>query len=105
MLINNNVNTQFEDTILAQQNIRRHANGSIDYSFYDQRARTDRGVAFRAACRSVPVLVRRLIDLLTARPAGRPPQAGQPQVQPRLQRTHKRVETATTSQKFYSEAA
>jgi hypothetical protein len=105
MLIDHHVDTYIEQDIFPQQNIRRLANGSIDYSFYDQRARTNRGVTFRAASRSVTTLFRRMFDLLTGRRAARQPKAIQLQVQPRLRRAGKRIETATNSRKPYSEAA
>ena len=61
MLIDPKVETYVEENILPQQNIRRLANGSIDYTFYDKRARTHRGVAFRAANRSVAAFLLRLV--------------------------------------------
>ena len=56
MLIDNHVETHVEENILPQHKIRRIANGSIDYTFYDKRARANRGVAFRSGGRSVKAL-------------------------------------------------
>lgn len=109
MLIDQHVETNVEENNLPQQNIHRLANGSIDYTFYDTRARSHRGVAFRAAGRSVTAFVQRMIGLLVhTRPE--PQQVRQPktklmQARPRLQRGDKCIETATTSRKTYSEAA
>jgi alcohol dehydrogenase class IV len=50
---------------LPQQNIRCLANGSIDYTFYDKRARSDRGAAISGAGRSVKAVVQRITTLRT----------------------------------------
>jgi hypothetical protein len=67
MLTDRHVDAYIED------NIRCHANGSIDYGFYDQRAREGRGIAFRSACRSVTALVRRLTALFAGSRTERQP--------------------------------
>jgi hypothetical protein len=105
MLIDQHVETHLEENILPKQYIRHLANGSIDYSFYDQRARTTRGVAFRSAGRLVTTLFRRLLELPTGRRAARQPKATHLQVQPRVRRADKRIGAATTYRKRNSEAA
>lgn len=47
----------------SAQNIRRLANGSIDYTFYDACARHHRGAAFRNAGRALSTLFRYLVGL------------------------------------------
>lgn len=47
MLTNDHVETYVATTIVPQTRTRRFANGSIDYTFYDQRARAYRGIDFR----------------------------------------------------------
>ena len=64
MLTDRQVEAYIEKNILAQQNIRRLANGSIDYTFYDTHARVHRSAAFRTACRSISALFRRAIGVL-----------------------------------------
>lgn len=65
MLIDNHVETYIEENILPQQHVRRLANGSIDFTFYNRRVCSDRGVALRAAGRSVSAFIQRLVALLT----------------------------------------
>ena len=105
MLIETHVETRIEDKTLPQQNIRRLANGSIDYSFYDQCARANRGVAFRAAIGSLKAHVRRLIDLMAGSRPARQPQINQVQARLQPRCTDQRVETVITSRKSYSKAA
>jgi hypothetical protein len=105
MLTNRHVDAYIEEKIPPQQNIRRLANGSIDYTFYDRRAREDRGIAVRAAFHSLITLGRRLADLLPGGRAPRQLQMEKTQAQPRPFLMHQRRETATASRKTYSEAA
>lgn len=91
MLTDHNVDTYAEDTI------RRHANGSIDYRFYDQRAREGRGIAFRGALKSLACLIARIS-------APRQAQTEQKHTQPRLQLVAERRKAAA-SPNAYSEAA
>ena len=109
MLIDHQVETPAEENILPQQSIRRLANGSIDYTFYDKRARTHRGVAFRTAIRLVTAFVVRIFNLMAPT---RPEYQTVPQqgieltaAHPRGRRGYKRIETTTVSRKSYSEAA
>jgi hypothetical protein len=105
MLIDHHVDNTIEQELSPHQNIRRLSDGSIDYSFYDQRARTTRGVAFRSAGRLVTTLFRRLLDLLTGHRAARQPKAIRLQFQPKVRRAGKRIGIATTYRKRNSEAA
>jgi hypothetical protein len=93
MLIDHNVHTHIEEKILPQCDIRRLANGSIDYTFYDQRAREGRGVAFRAFLKALA----RLTKSIRA--------TRQPQAQRKLSVVHQSTETASSSNKSYAEAA
>jgi hypothetical protein len=99
MLTDRHVDAYIED------NIRCHANGSIDYGFYDQRAREGRGIAFRSACRSVTALVRRLTALFAGSRTERQPLTKRIQAQPTLQLVDHRRETSAAARSAYSEAA
>lgn len=109
MLIDPKVETYVEENILPQQNIRRLANGSIDYTFYDKRARTHRGVAFRTASRLVAAFLLRSVSLLVRsrpdRQKVRQSRTNQIQAQSRIRRRGQHIETTTRSQTTYSEAA
>ena len=109
MLIDPKAETYVEENVLPQQNIHRLANGSIDYAFYDKRARTHRGVAFRSVSRSVTAFVLRLVSLIARSHPERqqvwPLRTNQIQAQPGIRRGDKRIEITTRSQKTYSEAA
>jgi len=105
MLIDHHIETYIEENILPQQHIRHLANGSIDYTFYDCRAREARGITVRAAFRSLLEPGRRLVGLLLGGRAARQLQTEQTKAQPRPSVVYQRRETATASQKTYSEAA
>jgi len=105
MLIDRQVDTYIEEKILPQQHIRRLANGSIDYKFYDQRAREGRGIAARAGYRSLAALIRHLASLKFNGRAARQAKTEQTQDQPRLSLVQPGRESTTSSQKTYSEAA
>ena len=109
MLIDHQAETYVEENILPRQSIRRLANGSIDYTFYDKRARTHRGVAFRKSTRSVTGLFRRIMGILVRTPS-EPQKVRQPRIelsltQPRRWRGDKCLENSITPRKSYSEAA
>jgi hypothetical protein len=105
MLTDRSANAYIEDKLLPQQHIRRLACGSIDYAFYDQRAREGRGIAVRAAIRSATRPFRLLANLLAGGRATWQPQTEQSQAQPWLSLVRQSRETATASHKTYSEAA
>ena len=109
MLIDHYVETYVEENIPRLQNVRRLANGSIDYTFYDMRARNDRGAAFRTAGRTVMAFGLRLFDVFVSGRAERQrvgePKAEQLQAHRRPRRDFNRIETVTTSRKPYSQAA
>lgn len=105
MLTNRHVDAYIEEKILPQQNIRRLANGSIDYTFYDRRAREGRGITVRAAFRSLSELGQHLAGLLLGGRAARQQRTEKTQAQPKPTLVHQRRETATASRKTYSEAA
>ena len=109
MLTDPYVETYVEENIPPLQNVRRLANGSIDYIFYDKRARNDRGAAFRTAGRTVKAFGLRLFDVFVSGRAERQrigePKAEQLQAHRRPRRDFNRIETATASRKPYSQAA
>jgi len=88
----------------VEENIRRHANGSIDYGFYDQRARECRGVAFRSAWRPVAALVKRLSAFFAG---NRTEQKTMPQEipVPAPQRADQRRSTSASAHRTYPKAA
>jgi hypothetical protein len=47
--------------------VQRRSDGSIDYGYYDARARVARSGAFRATCRSVCLLCHKMIDACLGR--------------------------------------
>ena len=53
------LNSTIDEMIAPETTVRRLANGAIDYTFYDARARCHRASAFRTAARLVVRLVRR----------------------------------------------
>lgn len=53
MLTNPNTKQHANDDFETPVEVARNKDGSIDYAFYDHRARTGRGVCFRAAARSL----------------------------------------------------
>ena len=59
MLIDHHIDRYIEANILPQQKVRRLANGSIDYIFYDKRARTFRSTVLRDVGRAVLTRTRR----------------------------------------------
>lgn len=78
MLIDQHVKAYVETNLLPQQSIRRLANGSIDYTYYDGKARVCRSKAFRGAGQSVRTLMHRLFGKVSfAAPTA--PQAERPE--------------------------
>jgi len=96
MLTDRPVDAYIEENILPQQHTRRLANGSIDYTFYDRRARSHRGSAFRAGLRSLAGAVRRLIAAVAG---------SRPAAKPQLTLIEDGRSDAATPRKFYSRAA
>jgi hypothetical protein len=105
MQTDRHVEAHIEEKVLPQQHICRLANGSIDYTFYDRRAREGRGVAVRAGFCSLAGLLQYLAGLMFDGRAARQRKTEQTQVQPSLFLVHQQRENATASQKTHSEAA
>jgi hypothetical protein len=105
MMTHRHVDAYIEEKVLPQQHIRRLANGSIDYTFYDHRAREGRGVAVRVGFCLLAALVRNLAGLMFVGRAARQRKMELKQLQPSLSLVHQQREYVTDSQKTYSEAA